>query len=148
MIFAYDFWFGIEETKDWPDDLGKFKTPKQSYLTWLNDSARIRGKSASYVRCNLDTDERGGTLLDGIALVMHKPGVLMSHSLSLPGSQVGSDYAPCVDLCYGQPWFGDLPIQISLPSLGTVVAGREITTNRKARTNYFGFVQEANLQEG
>ena len=85
-----------KELKDWQKDSGKFKTPANSYITWLNDGSRNKERSVEDVRKSLLEDERGGTVYDGLALFIQNPDILKSHYLDLPGSQYGSDRAPCL----------------------------------------------------
>lgn len=77
------------DVKDWEGDPKDYRTPDAPYATW------IRGKRKfDDIRNTLETDERGGTEYDGVALWISKPGLYVS----LPGSSVESDRVPFIDV--------------------------------------------------
>lgn len=88
IVRIYSF-FDLSELKDWLE--GGHKTPTEPYTTWVT---YIPNKSVKEVRHNLDKDQRGGTLLDVIALCIANPWIFNRYSLQLPGNQVSSDYVP------------------------------------------------------
>lgn len=85
-----------KKVKDWEGS--GFETTKAPYTTWMQDGRKNLKKSIKVVRSGYDPDERGATAYDGVALYLAKPNILSSHYVDLPGSKVGSDYAPCLGL--------------------------------------------------
>lgn len=78
----------VNGIKDW--EKGQFTTPEMPYVTWANDGSPDLNRSANEVRRYLKSDERGGTVYDGIALYVRDSSFLDRYSLVFPGSQVGS----------------------------------------------------------
>jgi len=117
-----------KNVKDWQEDSGKFRTPDAPYVTWVNDGSKNLNRSVQDVRNNLASDERGGTVFDGLALFIQKPNILKAQYLDLPGSQVGSGRAPSLNLWHGQPRLGAGFVDVADPEWGSVVAGRQIVT--------------------
>lgn len=116
------------EVKGWQIDPAKFKTPEGPYATWLHDGLRNLDKSIKDVRAGLVSDERGGTIYDGVALVIQNPDILKDCFLDLPGSQYRSDDAPCLFLWDGHPGLNDRPVNYAHFEFGSVVAGRNVVT--------------------
>ncbi len=115
-------YFGADLVKDW--EKGQFETPKMPYSTWLNDGSINLKKSVGEVRKALKSDERGGTIFDGIALYLKDPKILEHHFLDLPGSQVDSDYAPYLYRWNGQSGLHPYFVDDRDPHDGSVVAGK------------------------
>lgn len=115
-------YFDTKEIKDW--DENRFKTPKLPYTAWLADGRRNLKKPVRDVRKNLASDERGGTLYDGIALYLRKPNILRDNFLNFPGSKVGSGIFPCLRLRDGRPEVDDDWVGGTSPRFGCVVAGK------------------------
>lgn len=115
-------YFDVDSIRDW--ERSKFNTPKIPYTTWLNDGSVNLNKSVDTVRKALKADERGGTVFDGIILCLKDPKILEHHYLDLPGSQVGSDNAPCLGRWYGQPGLDLSFVGDGNPRYGSVVAGK------------------------
>lgn len=119
----------LKDLKDWQKDPQKFKTPNRPYVTYLHDGSRNLNRSPRDVRLSLISDERGGTVFDGLALLAQNPGILKHHYLDLPGSQYGSGGVPCLVGWGGGPgldgcdWVG-----FAGPGFGSVVAGRNVVT--------------------
>lgn len=110
--------------EDW--ERGKFTTPDKPYTTWLDDGSRNLGNAVEIARDNLAPFERGGTHVDGVGLFLKDPDILKDHFLDFPGSQFGSDDAPCLDLDGRGPWLRLVWVDDPDPGFGSVVAGREI----------------------
>lgn len=108
--------------KDWEGDT--YRTPDKPYFTWISDGSSNLKKSIKDVRTSLTPDSRGGTLFDGIALVIKDPDILKHHLLDLPGSQVEPGLAPCLYLWYRRPRLRRRFVGLGLPSFGSVVAGK------------------------
>ena len=117
-------YFNVGLIKEWEKD--KFETPKTPYTTWLNDSSINLNKSVDTVRKGLKSDERGGTVFDGIALYLRDPKILEHHFLDLPGSQVVSGRAPYLNRWNEQPRLNHFWTAHASPNGGSVVAGRKI----------------------
>lgn len=117
-----------KKVKDWQKDPNKFKTPVTPYVTWLHDGSMNLGRKIMDVRIGLAADERGGTVYDGLALFVQNPDILKHHYLDLPGSEVSSDYAPCLNFWYGRPELDGDWVDGADPDCGSVVAGRNIVT--------------------
>lgn len=113
------------DVKDWDKDPKSYTTPKTPYSIWLEDGKRNLNKKPEDIRKKLKGDERGGTEFDGIALYMSNPKILEHHFLDLPGTSVGSGYAPFLRLWSGGPELGDSFVDIAGPGFGSVVCGRQ-----------------------
>jgi len=119
-------YYDAGRTKDWEED--SYQTPDRPYFTWVSDGGLNLNKSVEDVRTSLIHDSRGGTLLDGIGVVIKNPDILKHHFLDLPGSQVGSGFAPFLDRWSERPRLYRHFVDRADPSFGSVVAGREIRT--------------------
>jgi hypothetical protein len=79
-------------------------TYAQPRLIWMQDGEKNKGRSVEYVRAHLKGNERPATLADGIALAITQPdikSILRNHAIDLPGSAVGSAYAPDLGVFHG-----------------------------------------------
>lgn len=83
--------FDLQELKDWEE--AGFQTPNEPYATWLTYRPN---KSVKEVRFALQgfKNIRGGTVLDVVYLYYKRPQIFNRLNIDLPGSQIGSDYAP------------------------------------------------------
>ncbi len=121
----------LKDLKDWQQDPQKFKTPKVPYVTYLHDGSRNLGKAPAIVVENLASNERVGTIFDGLALLAQNPDILKDHYIDLLGSQY-AQYGPiCFPYLY--QWDGkiylDRRLFITANSLyGSVIAARNIVT--------------------
>lgn len=113
-------------TKDWEGN--SYRTPDKPYFTWVSDGSSNLKKPVKDVRTSLASDSRGGTLFDGIGLIIKNVDILQHHFLDLPGSRVGSDCAPCLGLWGDGPGLDLRLVGHARPGFGSVVAGREIRT--------------------
>ncbi len=78
-------------TVDWSNDPKKFRTPSAPYSTWIN--TRIQKDNSAYqTRAGLTSQERGGTIYDGLSLLIQKPELLDREGLALPGSEYFFDF--------------------------------------------------------
>lgn len=125
-IVGIDPFFDPSEIKDWTE--GGFETPSKPYATWLT---YIPGKSVEEVRVNLGKDQRGGTVLDGIALCLRDPRILSRYSLDCPGSQVDPDTAPflsafsnSVKNSLPRPFLSCGDVELESPKYASVIASR------------------------
>ncbi|MDO8619448.1 MAG: hypothetical protein Q7R49_05935 [Candidatus Daviesbacteria bacterium] len=121
----------LRDLKDWQKDPQKFRTPKTPYVTYLHDGSRNLNKTPAIILENLASDERGGTIFDGLALLAKKPDILIDHFIDLPGSQY-AQYGP-VCFPYLYQWDGkvylDRRLVITPNSLyGSIIAARNIVT--------------------
>lgn len=89
--------------KDWSGDIKGYKTPQIPYVTWMQDGTKNLGLSVAFVRKTLAEDARGATIYDGLALFAAHPNILKSRYIDLPGTQVGSAYAPFLHSWSGRP---------------------------------------------
>jgi hypothetical protein len=117
-----------EKVKDWEKDPQKFKTPDQNYLTWVDSGVRFKGQAVDYARSNLASDERGGTVYDGLGLYLANPTILKERYLDLPGSQDVSVSAPYLVFWSGRPRLDFSWAGYTNSRFGSVVAGRNIVT--------------------
>ncbi len=127
-LVGIGYFLGGLEVVDWADDSKDYRTPDKPYVTWLQDGKRNLNKAVKAVRNELDKDERGGTEFDGIALYIAHPQVLKDHFLDLPGTQVGSGFAPSLHLWFGGPGLYYFRVDPAHPEFGSVSCGREIRT--------------------
>lgn len=119
--------FDVNRLRDWAR--GNFQTPDAPYTAWVNDGSVNLNKSVDTVRNALSTDERGGTVYDGIAVYLRNREILNHHSLDFPGSEV-NDYAPNLFHWRGRKGLRPRTLKsrwISKPDprSGSVVAGRK-----------------------
>lgn len=121
-IVKINAFFNIGEIEDWKD--GGSKIAKCPYIAWLKDGGGNLDVSVRNVRKNLASDERGGTIHDGLALYLRNPIILEHHFLDFPGSQVGSGSAPNLHLLYGGPGLDHRSVDHANPRFGPVVAGK------------------------
>lgn len=119
-----EVYFDTNSVKDW--EKNGFETPDTPYATWLNDGKVNLKKSVDAVRRVLKSDERAGTVFDGLALYLRNPEILNDHYLDFPGSQVDSDYAPCFSRWGERPLLNCSFVGNASPGFGSVVAGRKI----------------------
>lgn len=126
------YYGNLDMLKDWVGDPRNFRTPACSYATWLDDGNRNLDRSVQDVRDGLDVGERGGTVLDGVALYLKDRDILKLHFLDLPGSQIGSeigsDRSPYLSFWFNRPRLCGGWIDGVDPEFGSVVAGRNIVT--------------------
>lgn len=111
---------------DWKDDPKGYKTPDAPYATWMQDGKKNLNINVHDVRNNLAADERGATEYDGIALWITNPSVLNDHSIDLPGTQVGSGYAPYLRQWNGRPWVSDRYVDGANSRFGSASCGRVV----------------------
>ena len=111
--------------KDWDKDPKKYKTPNSPYAVWTDEGARNMNRKVRDVRKKLAPDERGGTEFDGIALYIVKPQVLKTRFLDLPGTAVGSDFAPGLALWRGRPRLNRGFVGSADPRFSSLVCGRQ-----------------------
>lgn len=127
-IVGLSFNSEVLKAKDWRGDKEGFRTPTVAYATWVDDGGNNLNIAPSVVRTNLTQDARGGTSLDGVFLYVADRGVLRRHSLDLPGSEMGSDRAPSLDLWHDGPRLRFSWVDDANSGFGSVVAGRKIVT--------------------
>lgn len=108
---------------DW-DDPKDYKTPDSPYITWMQDGKKNLNKSVRDVRRDLEIDERGATEHDGVALWVTNPSVLDDHYIDLPGTSVGSDYAPYLHRWDGRPRVGYCLVGYAYSGFGSASCGR------------------------
>lgn len=118
----------LNNLKDWQKDPQNFRTPNIAYAVWLHDGSRNLKRSPKDIRGSLASDERGGTYLEGVTLVIQYPDISRKHYLDLPGSQYGSGNVPCLDRWLGQIGLSDSWDDGASFFYGSVVAGRQIVT--------------------
>lgn len=115
--------------RDWPDDPRGYTTPQGLYLTWMDTGVFNLDKKVEDVRAILKVemhDLRGAAEADGSGLYFAHPRILEHHFVDLPGTSVGLDRAPYLDLFGGRPrvhyfhWVGNAP-----PRWGSALCGRE-----------------------
>lgn len=116
------------EVIDWTDDPKGYRTPDRPYITWLQDGEKNLNRAVEAVRKELAKDERGGTVIDGVAVCIAHPQVLREHFLDLPGTRVGSVFAPYLILCFGGPELHCFWVVDVHPGFGSASCGREIKT--------------------
>lgn len=119
-----NFHFNVNAIKDRAED--EFKTPNTPYIAWLSLNAeRVKlGKSAAIVRKGSKSDERGGTVREGILLFLRNPDILEVTYLYFPGSRVVSGNAPCLNRWVGLPELHQDFYNHGGPNSGSVVAGK------------------------
>lgn len=110
--------YGVQ---DWQLDPKRFKTPETPYTVWMNDGSKNLGKSAADVRNSLPADERGATLQEVVALLIHKPVILEKHAVM----SVGTDFGRVVGM--------------TVPALYTEKDGRKTLWNALAPQKYNTF---------
>lgn len=129
--------------KDWLDDPKHYRTPKGPYTTWAGIGRA--DESAEDARDYFESDERGGTVYDGIALYLKDPTIVESgQKLILPGSEYNDfyyAYSPLfrtgegvVNLMFlgsKQPWIGHNSSDNHQTIWFPLIAGREITYKYK-----------------
>lgn len=130
MLEILEFSFNkdvVKEFKDWEADPQGFQTRNNPYATWMHDGKINLKRKPMDIRAELAEHERGGNLLDGLALAgVVYPAVLKDHYLDLPGSQYGSAFAPGLFWGDVRPWLDYGRVGIARPLWGSVVAGRNI----------------------
>lgn len=112
---------------DWEKDPGKYKTPDAPYVAWVQDGKKNVKKSVRYIRKTFETDERGATIYDGIALWIAYPSILSDHFIDLPGTSFGTDAkgAPYIRDAYIGPGVNDDYIDLgSKLGFGSASCGR------------------------
>lgn len=119
--------------EDWKEDPGKFTTPAKPYTTFANDGSENFKVYAGTVLQKLQPNERGATILDGIALWLYKPEIFSNYAIVLPGSQRGGlvpylftrgpFYIEVSSTDYG-------PSTFSIESFASLTASRHIITRR------------------
>lgn len=112
------------DARDWPEDPQQYETPNSLYLAWTDEGARFMKIGVRDVRRELAVDERGGTKFDGVGLYIVKPQVLQKRFLDLPGTAVGSDRAPYLDLWDVRPALNGHFVGLAYPGFGSLVCGR------------------------
>lgn len=123
----------LKEMNDWTGHKGKFKTPTNvySYATYVEDEVKRSerlGIAPIVIRDGLTSGQRAGTALDGVFLYVADRGLLRRQYLDLPGSEVGSDFAPYLSLWHGGPRFHLHRVVDTYPFYASVVAGDEVIT--------------------
>lgn len=103
---------------DWQQDLQGYKTPESLYITWIADGGFCMGRTVKNIREILlerSHERRGATLHDGMGLLIVHPEIFCPvlsrsvHGVDLPGTEVGPNQAPSVQLDdYGE----DLSIKV------------------------------------
>ncbi len=114
------------EVKDWSDHPKGYQTPDLPYFTWMQDGAKNLDRKVEVVRKTFEVDERGATDFDGVPLHIFHPRIIEHHFMDHPGTSVGADSAPFLNLWYGQPrlyfnWVGNAD-----PEWGSASCGRQI----------------------
>lgn len=125
-IAGIDKYFDVSTIKNWSKS--KFQQPVVPYATWLHDGLPNLGRKVIDVRNTLEADSRGGKTIDGVSRFIQNPNVLDDHFIDLPGDQVDTGNAPCLNQWSGRPklnhdWIGT-PDSWS----GSMVAGVEVRT--------------------
>jgi len=110
--------------QDWPKDLQGYRTPDKPYFAWMQDGSKNLNETVQNVRETFKEDERGATIFDAIGLYLAHPEILKHHFINLPGTSVGSGYAPCLSLWYGGLWLHDCWVDGAGPSFGSASCGR------------------------
>ena len=116
------------DVRDWPEDPQKYKTPKDFYMTWMDEGVRFMNRKVQDVRKELASDERGGTAFDGVALYIAKPNVLQTRFLDLPGTALGPLDGVSLGLLWdgsGRPFLYCSFVDHALPAFGSLVCGRK-----------------------
>ncbi|HSX40044.1 MAG TPA: hypothetical protein VLF68_00335 [Candidatus Saccharimonadales bacterium] len=121
------FYLGGLSVADWKDSQG-YKTPDAPYATWMQDGKKNLGRSVRDVRATLGPDERGATLADGIALYITHPEILKDHYVDLPGTSVGSAYAPFLCRWDDRPEVDCSGVGYAASDFGSASCGREISS--------------------
>lgn len=124
QLAGLQYYLGDLNVHDWETDPKKYKTPDMPYTTWMQDEMKNLNKSVSYVRQHFASDERGATLLDGIALYIVNPNMLKNHAIDLPGTSVDAVSAPCLKLWGSRPAVDYAPVGSSFPGFGSASCGR------------------------
>lgn len=127
-IAGFSYTPEVLKMEDWKGDKRGFRSPTVVYATWVDDGIGSLNVAPELVRNNLVEDERGGTSLDGVFLYVADRGVLRRQYLDLPGSDVGSDYVPCLYLRDAGPQLCCHWVDDADPDDGSVVAGRKFVT--------------------
>lgn len=125
--------------RDWAGHRGNFRTPVPgsawSYAAYVEEEKK-RGErlgiAPAVVRENLTMGQRVGTGLDGVFLYVSDRGALTRYYFDLPGSEVGSDYAPFLNLWRGGPGLGLGGVDDAGPGYASVVAGDEVVIRQLA----------------
>lgn len=102
-LAGLDYWIKGLDVSDWKDDPKGYKTPETPYTTWMQDGKKNLKRNVEDVRENLETDERGATKYDGVALFIAHPEILNDHYIDLPGTSLGADYAASLSQWNGKP---------------------------------------------
>lgn len=123
-LLGLNYYLGGLKISDWPDDPRGYTTPVNPYMTWMQDGKKNLKKSVSTVRANLQEDERGATIHDGIALYIANPNVLKDHFIDLPGTKVESDFAPDLYVWHDRPRLHYDRVGGAYPGFGAASCGR------------------------
>ncbi len=123
-LAGLNYYLGGLDMSDWEYDPQGYKTPKTSYMTWMQDGTVNLKKSVETVRKAFAEDERGATIHDGIALYIANPDILKDHFIDLPGKKVGADGAPCLVVWDGGPRLDYRWVGGAGPGFGSASCGR------------------------
>lgn len=125
-LAGLNYFLGGLNVRDWEFDPKGWETPKTPYTTWMQDGKENLNRSVSVrdVRKTLEADERGATVYDGVALLIVNQSVLDDHYVDLPGTSVGSGYAPSLDRCDGRPEVYYYLTGYARPGFGSASCGR------------------------
>lgn len=72
---------------DWSNDPQGFKTPKMPYTAWVQSGSLLRKEKPTVARSRLLSEQRGGTVYDGVALAIFHPSLTHKHEWDLIGSE-------------------------------------------------------------
>lgn len=117
-----DYYLEGLRIEEW--DTQGYRTPSIPHLVWLQDGKINLNESVTAARKRLVDDERGASIYDGLGIYVAKPEILKDHFIDLPGTQVGSDYAPCLELWDGRPRLSYSLTVNSNPRFGSASCGR------------------------
>lgn len=124
-LAGIDYFLAGLDKKDWTDDPQGYKTPNIPYATWTDEGKRFMNRKMGDVRKELAPDERGGTELDGVALLIAKPNILQTRFLDLPGTSVRSASAAYLFRWGGRVGLGHGFVGGAFPRFGSLVCGRK-----------------------
>ncbi len=93
--------------------------PPQPRWLQVQDGARYRGRAVRDAVAAFAPDERGLTVLEGVALVLQHPDVLADdRGVDLPGSRAHGLGVPCIATWYGRTGLFARPETIASPLYG------------------------------
>jgi len=116
----------INEVGDWEKDPKRFKTPNRPYTTLAQDGSRLVYLKPSAARQEITSNERGGVILDGIALAIVRPDIVQKYPFDLIGSQVGSGHVPFLHWWSGRARLSAAGTTLPIRAFGRLSAGDKL----------------------